>query len=187
MRDPSVIMVKDSVPLMRVARTHYVRDERRWRRLVRVAPRLRVNLARQQLNAAHRQSLWATRRRANTRLARTAGGKSRWRINVACGRPVRSQMTRAQMEVARSLSLSKHLVCFHWAGESGTVEEAEDGGEGEDDGEERMEGGDQEVEEGGGANDVGDVAVDEEVGVGSEVDLFSVLEEPIGKCNCHII
>lgn len=93
------------------------------------------------------------------------------------------------MEVARSLSLSKHLVCFHWAGESGTVEVAEDGGEGEDDddGEERMEGGDQEVEEGGGANDVGDVAVDEEVGVGSEVDLFSVLEEPIGKCNCHII
>jgi len=224
MRDPSCVMVRDSVPLLRTPRTHCISDQRRWRRLVRVAPRLKVNLVRQELDAAHRESLWATRRRGNTRLARTAGGKSRWRINVACGRPVRCQMTRAQMEVARSLSLSKHLVYFHWAGESRTDEVAEDGGD-DDDGEVLMEEGyDQEVEEGGVGDNDGEVAVEGDndddddgevevegdnddnddgevevkgdndddddgdgVGRGSQVDLFSVLEQPIGKCNCHMI
>jgi hypothetical protein len=42
-----------------------------------------VNLERQQVSAARRKSLWETRGRATTRLSRTAGGKSRWRIDVA--------------------------------------------------------------------------------------------------------
>jgi hypothetical protein len=86
MRDPSQVMIRDSVPLVRASRTHYLRDEQRWRRLVRIAPELKVNLERQQVSAARRKSLWETRGRATTRLSRTAGGKSRWRINVACGR-----------------------------------------------------------------------------------------------------
>ena len=61
MRDPSHVMIRDSVPLVRAARTHYLRDEQRWRRLVRIAPELKVNLERQQVSAARRKSLWETR------------------------------------------------------------------------------------------------------------------------------
>jgi len=100
MRDPSVMMMQDSVPLLRAERTHFITDQERWRRLIRVAPVLRVDLARQEVEAARLESLWATRRRATTRLARTVPGKSRWRVDVAYGRPVKHLMTRAQADVA---------------------------------------------------------------------------------------
>lgn len=119
MRDPTRVMMQDSVPLLRAQRTHFISDQGqgiivRWRRLTRVVPELRVNLARQALDAARRESLWATRRRATARFTRTFGGKSRWRINVACGRPVKHFRTRVQEEVTKSLTLCKHLVDFHW-------------------------------------------------------------------------
>lgn len=178
MRDPSQVMIRDSVPLVRAARTHYLRDEQRWRRLVRIAPELKVNLERQQVSAARRKSLWETRGRATTRLSRTAGGKSRWRINVACGRPVRCMMTRTQRKVARSLSLKKHLVYFPWVRESmrGQREVAADEG--------------CEVAADESFVDVIEEVREDEVqleGDDGSQSLFSVLEQPIGKYNCHMI
>ena len=169
MRDPSQVMIRDSVPLVRAARTHYLRDEQRWRRLVRIAPELKVNLERQQVSAARRKSLWETRGRATTRLSRTAGGKSRWRINVACGRPVRCMMTRTQRKVARSLSLKKHLVYFPWVRESMR--------------------GQREVAADEGCDVIEEVREDEVQLEGDDGSrsLFSVLEQPIGKYNCHMI
>ena len=40
-------------------------------------------------------------------------GPSRWRVNVVCGRSVRSLQTRAQRRNGESLALCKHLVRFH--------------------------------------------------------------------------
>ena len=172
MRDPSVVMMKDTVPLLRAGRTHFVTDQGRWRRLIRVAPVLRVNLARQEVEAARLESLWAIRQRATTRLARTVGGNSLWCMDVACGRPVKHLMTRAQAEITSSLTLCKHQVRFYSHTKvlpaEGKEEESEEGGDGSEEAkEEGIEESEQMV--------VGDCDVD------SQMDLFSELDQPIGE------
>lgn len=173
MRDPSVVLKQDSVPLLRAQRTHFVTDQQRWRRLVRVAPVLRVNLARQEVEAARLESVWATRRRATTRLARTIAGKSRWRIDVARGRPVKHLMTRAQADVARSLTLCKHLLVFHDHTEVLPAERKE---------EEAQEVEREDGSEKGKAEEDMIIGEDhEEDEVDSQMDLFSMFDQPIGE------
>jgi hypothetical protein len=80
--------------------------------LLRISPALEVNLQRQKREALRRESLGRLDRRSRTRLANTRG-PSRWRINLACGRPVRSLATRAQRRNRDELAVCKHLVRFH--------------------------------------------------------------------------
>ena len=80
--------------------------------LLRVSPALEVNLERQKIDGLRRESLVRLNRRSRTRLANTRG-PSRWRINLACGRPVRSLATRAQRRNRDELAVCKHLVRFH--------------------------------------------------------------------------
>jgi hypothetical protein len=77
-----------------------------------VSPALNVNLQKQKLNGLRRESFNRLDRRSRTRLAQNRG-PSRWRVNVVCGRPVRSLQTRAQQRNGESLALCKHLVRFH--------------------------------------------------------------------------
>ena len=79
--------------------------------LLRVSPALEVNLQRQKIDGLRRESLVRLNRRSRTRLANTRG-PSRWRINLACGRPVRSLATRAQRRNRDELAVCKHLVRF---------------------------------------------------------------------------
>ena len=80
--------------------------------LLRLSPALEVNLQRQKIDGLRRESLVRLNRRSRTRLANTRG-PSRWRINLACGRPVRSLETRAQRRNRDELAVCKHLVRFH--------------------------------------------------------------------------
>jgi hypothetical protein len=93
-------------------RTHHIRKEGKWMDLLRISPALEVNLQRQKREALRRESLGRLDRRSRTRLANTRG-PSRWRINLACGRPVRSLATRAQRRNRDELAVCKHLVRFH--------------------------------------------------------------------------
>ena len=80
--------------------------------LLRVSPALEVNLQRQKIDGLRRESLVRLNRRSRTRLANTRG-PSRWRINLACGRPVRSLETRAQRRNRDELAVCKHFDRFH--------------------------------------------------------------------------
>jgi hypothetical protein len=98
--------------------------------LLRVSPALEVNLERQKIDGLRRESLVRLNRRSRTRLANTRG-TSRWRINLACGRPVRSLATRAQRRNRDELAVCKHFDRFHReedimeTAEEKTVEEEE--------------------------------------------------------------
>jgi hypothetical protein len=124
-------LLRDSIPLPRSSqRTHHIRKEGKWMDLLRVSPALEVNLERQKIDGLRRESLVRLNRRSRTRLANTRG-PSRWRINLACGRPVRSLATRAQRRNRDELAVCKHLVRFHReedmmeTAEEKTVEEEE--------------------------------------------------------------
>ena len=98
--------------------------------LLRVSPALEVNLERQNIDGLRRESLVRLNRRSRTRLANTRG-TSRWRINLDCGRPVRSLATRAQRRNRDELVVCKHFDRFHReedimeTAEEKTVEEEE--------------------------------------------------------------
>ena len=78
-------------------------------------------------------------------------------------------MTRTQRKVARSLRLKKHLVYFPWVRDClrGQREVAADDGFADE-----------------GCNVTEEVQLE---GDGESRSLFSALEQPIGKYNCHMI
>ena len=155
------VLLRDSIPLPRSSlRRHHIRKEGEWVDLLRISPALEVNLQRQKREALRRESLGRLDR-SRTRLANTRG-PSRWRINLACGRPARSLSTRAQRRNREELAVCKHLVRFHR--EEDIMKTAEEKRVEEEDGWVEME--DEEVEE----------AVEEE----EEEDLPAV-----GKCKYH--
>ena len=139
--------------------------------LLRISPALEVNLQRQKIDGLRRESLSRLNRRSRTRLAHTRG-PSRWRINLACGRPVRSLTTRAQRRNRDELAVCKHLVRFHR--EEDIMETTEDKNVEEEEGWMELAQDEMEDEEEMVACGV------EEVGEEEEEDL-----PPVGKCKYH--
>ena len=77
-----------------------------------MSPALNLDLGKQKLDGLRRESIKRLQMRSKTRLVHTRG-PSRWRINMDCGRPMKSLQTSAQRRNGEALALCKHLIRFN--------------------------------------------------------------------------